>query len=91
VGEEPRSTCESCGQEDDHPKHQVLLPGYVAHYHFDCPSEWHDLVVNPVPHEDEAARARQREVADTLRRTIELARSGVHGDELRQRIVRGDL
>jgi hypothetical protein len=32
-----KRTCIYCQQEDDHPKHERILPGYVSVYgHMDC-------------------------------------------------------
>lgn len=91
---EPVSQCGACGQSDDHPKNQIYV-GYsnvhtggqmfhehdlnrdgVIEYHFDCPTEWHAVAVANKP---EHAK------------TMELAKSGVHGDELRARIVGGTV
>lgn len=63
----------------------------VVYYHFDCPSPWHEAVTNPIPHEDEGARAEQAKTADAHSRIMALARSGVHGDDLRARILGGQF
>jgi hypothetical protein len=92
------STCGACGQTDDHPKHQIAVGADrerrtfhehdfgrngCIHYHFDCPSEWHDAVTNPDPHEDGTVNDTRQLAADTHRAIIEKAQSGVHGDDLR--------
>lgn len=76
-------------------------PEGQIYYHFDCPSEWHDLrtklatvpFASPDPEErpwlawEESSAAEHRAVADEHTAIMERARSGVHGDELRQWIL----
>ena len=63
----------------------------VIHYHFDCPSEWHDLATVLGVHPDPDAQAHNVEVAAAHARIVALAKSGVHGDDLRARIVAGEF
>lgn len=110
----PITRCGACGQEDDHPKHQILVginnqhtKGEIFHpddedkdgviqYHFDCPTEWHDLAsalaTRPIPavSEDQPWTEWKQESADehlavaTRHQAIVLkAQSGIHGEELR--------
>lgn len=85
---EPVSTCDTCGKSDDHPKLQLSSGQF---FHMDCPSIWHDRVTNPDPHPDPATNAAIREHADRHARIIALAKSGVHGADLRARIVGGNV
>jgi len=62
----------------------------VIYYHFDCPSEWHDLHAKLGEHEDLESAAERLAVADSHARIVALAKSGVHGSKLRDAIVKGD-
>ena len=105
----PISRCGACGQEDDHPKHQIAV-GYnnehtggemfhehdhkregVIYYHFDCPSPWHDLHTMLGVHEDPDTHLERMKIADHHAAVIALAKSGVHGDALRDRITGGNV
>jgi hypothetical protein len=89
---EPLTKCGACEQVDDHPKHQILVgfnnpntEGQMFHPH-DFGREGQVFYHFDCPSKWHA------EVADPLhRRIIALAESGVHGDELRARIVGGTV
>lgn len=59
----------------------------VVYYHFDCPSEWHDLAVKFGPHEDPDAQEQLAATAEVNAAIVAKAKSGVHGSELRQWIA----
>ena len=78
----PTSRCDRCGQSDDHPKHVVQVGGGNGFWH-----------------EDDADRdgfARYHFDCDhdaqgaVDPRTVEAAKSGVHGDDLRALITGGE-
>ena len=95
----PVTKCGTCRQTDDHPKHQIFIGvgryqdgtktfhehdfdqnGQVF-YHFDCE-----------PPEDEDGLTWHTKVHPEYHAKLAaLASSGVKGDELRSRIVRGDV
>jgi hypothetical protein len=76
------------GGEMFHP-HDTERSG-VIYYHFDCPSEWHDLHAKLAGHDDPDTAAERTAVADAHQRIVALAKSGVHGSKLRDAIVKGD-
>lgn len=99
VVEHPVRKCGSCGQTDDHPKHQIAMAPYQSPYdgsfqfhphdhategclwyHFDCDAndgqtDWHQAAID----------GGNTVLADH----VALAKSGVHGDELRAAIQNG--
>jgi hypothetical protein len=69
----------------------------MIHYHFDCPSDWHDLhaklATEPFESPDpdapwkaweEDSAAEHRAVAEIHLAIVERAKGGLHGEELRQ-------
>ncbi len=103
VVEHPVRKCGTCGQTDDHPKHQIAMAPYQSPfdgsfqfhphdhenegclwYHFDCDAhdgqtDWHAAGI--------AAQAEHG--VTSLADHIALAKSGVHGDDLRAAILNG--
>lgn len=66
------SECDNCGKVDDHPKLHYGAPSGVETYHHDC-----------IP----ARVARELNMEDPmLSEIVDLAKAGVHGDELRTEI-----
>ena len=63
----------------------------VLSYHYDCPSPWNNLRAALGVHEDPDTHAERMAMADRFEAIVALARSGVHGDELRARIAEGRL
>lgn len=118
----PVTRCGACGQEDDHPKHQisvgfnnpdtnnemfhkhdfaewttdadgneVLRQNGVIYYHFDCPSEWHDLHAKWGVHEDPEAHAEGLRRADHHAAIVAACRGGLKGAKLRDAIMNGEI
>lgn len=56
----------------------------VLNFHFDCETVWNDLRSALGVHEDPASHAHRMAVADFHEEIVRQAKSGVHGDELRQ-------
>lgn len=92
--EHPTSRCGHCGEEDDHPKHQVLV-GFNNAHTSGAMFHDHDYARDgmvfyhfhcPSPWHAEAAA-----INPDHGRIVALAQSGVRGDELRSRIQAGDL
>lgn len=69
MSERARTTCEQCGQTDDHPKQHIMgLPSGDITKHYDCLSVSETAMVV--------------ESSATASTIIDAARSGTHGDDL---------
>lgn len=88
----PVTKCGACGQEDDHPKHQILV-GYNSDATGGSMFHAHDFKREGqiFYHFDCPSEWHGRVEDPKHAQTMALAASGVHGDELRSRIVGGDL
>lgn len=71
-------------------EHDVAREG-VIYYHFDCPSEWHDLHSKLGVHDDPDTHLERMAVADQHARIVKKCKSGVQGAKLRAAILKGDI
>lgn len=85
---EPKSTCGACGQTDDHPKHQVVV-GF-NNEHTGGMFHEHDADRDGVIHYHFDCPSQWHGRADVSRLST-LAASGVRGDDLRARIMSGEV